>query len=240
MSNDRPPPDTLPRPDGEPPDLSSRHRRPPLLPARSEVSLAAAARALEGGAIVAIPTDTVYGLAVLPRRAELDRLLAVKRRSASKGLQLLIDGLDQVEALTLVSSTAAALARHFWPGPLTLVLPLRPTAVVPAVLTPGRRTLGVRVPDHPVPRALARRLGPIAASSANLSGEADAQRVEDLLGSVGWAVELVLDDGPAPAGRPSTVIEVDSSGALTVHREAAIPADVIREALAELENGRGG
>ncbi len=145
---------------------------PPVLPAHERESLAAAAAALAAGGIVGLPTETVYGVGVVPRPEALKALVAAKRRPEEKGIALLVDDLAQVEDLVLVGAVARRLAARFWPGPLTLVLPLRRADLVPAALSGGRDTLAVRLPDHAVPRALARELGPLAVSSANLSGRA--------------------------------------------------------------------
>ena len=100
---------------------------------------------------------------------------------------------------------AERLAKHYWPGALTLVLPLLRPELVPMALHGGKDTLGLRIPDHPVPRALARQLGPIAVTSANRAGEVAAIVPEELLASVGQALALVLDDGPVRGGMASTV-----------------------------------
>ena len=194
-----------------------------------------AAKVLRAGAIVAIPTETVYGLAVLPEERGIERLLSAKRRSADKGIQLLIDSVEQARSVALLPATAERLAAAFWPGPLTLVLPRRPDATLPPQLSGGRPTLGLRLPDHHVPRLLARALGPLAASSANITGQPDATTAGLVLASLGNLVALVIDDGPARGGVPSTVVDCTSSdgrprilrvGALTEVEIAAAAAAV--------------
>lgn len=165
-----------------------------------------AAEILRRGEVVAIPTETVYGLAVLPTDAGLRRLVEAKRRSQEKGIQLLVDSLDQVSEIAETTPAAARLAERFWPGPLTLVLTQRAGASLPDLLTGGRLTVGVRLPDHEVPRRLASLLGPIAASSANVSGEPAATTAEQVLASLAREVALVLDDGPVRGGVASTVV----------------------------------
>jgi L-threonylcarbamoyladenylate synthase len=192
-----------------------------------------ASRALLGGGIVGLPTETVYGLAVLPTASAVAALIAIKRRPPEKGIALLIDSLEQARALALVADAAAALAARFWPGPLTLVLPLLPGVELPDEITGGRPSIGLRLPDHPVPRALARRLGPLAVTSANLSGEPEARSAAALLASIGSGLALVLDDGPVRGGVPSTVVAVSVGQPLAVLREGAIPALLLRAAAAE-------
>lgn len=196
--------------------------RPPLLLATDPGALTEAALAMQAGGIVGIPTETVYGLGVVPRVEALAALIAAKQRPDDKGIPLLIDGLDQVESLVEVAEPARRLAARYWPGALTLVLPLRRTQLVPAAITGGRDTLGLRIPDHAVPRALARELGPIAVTSANRSGQPPARAPEELVASVGGSLALVLDDGPVRGGVASTVVAVAADGAWEVLREGAL------------------
>jgi len=196
--------------------------RPPLLPAADPASLTEAVLAMQAGGIVGIPTETVYGIGVIPRPEALAAVIAAKGRPDDKGIALLIDGLDQVDGLVEVSRPARRLAAHYWPGALTLVLPLRRRGLVPEAVTGGRDTLGLRIPDHPVPRALARELGPIAVTSANRSGEAAAVIPEELIAAVGASLALVLDDGPVHGGVASTVVAVTAEGSWRVLREGAL------------------
>lgn len=196
--------------------------RPPLLAAADPAALREAATAMLAGGIVGIPTETVYGIGVVPRPEALAAVIAAKQRPEEKGIALLIDGLDQVEGLVTLTTPARRLAARYWPGALTLVLPLLHPELVPEAVTGGRGTLGLRVPDHPTPRALARQLGPIAVTSANRSGEPPAQVPEELIASVGHSLALVLDDGPVRGGVASTVVAVDRDGGLEVLREGAL------------------
>ena len=200
------------------------------LPASAPASLDAAVRELHLGTVVAIPTETVYGLAVLPNDAALERLIGAKRRSADKGVALLVDSIEQVRAVAVLSPVAEMLADRFWPGTLTLVLPVRPDRRLPDLLTGGRTTIGVRLPDHAVPRQLARRLGPIAVSSANLSGERDARTAQQVVATLGADIALVLDDGPVRGGVPSTVVACLDDGSLQILREGAISEADVRAA----------
>lgn len=194
-------------------------------------AVAVAVDALFEGGLVGIPTETVYGIAVLPLEDRLDALLEAKRRSPEKGFQLIIDGLDQVVSLVAVSAAAQRLAARFWPGALTLALPLLPGVDLPDLLTGGRGTLGLRLPDHPVPRAIARQAGPIAVSSANLSGEPPALDAISLIAAVGPSLCVVIDDGRVRGGVASTVVGVGADGALTFFRIGALPEAMVREAL---------
>lgn len=187
--------------------------------------------ALRATEIVAIPTETVYGLVVLPTERGVERLLAAKQRSADKGIQLLVDSVEQARAVAVVPAVAERLAAAFWPGPLTLVLPRRPDATLPTQLGGGRPTLGIRLPDHEVPRMLARELGPLAASSANISGQPDATTAELVLASLGDVVALVLDNGPVRGGVPSTVVDCTApDGVPRILRLGALTEAEIRAA----------
>ncbi len=135
---------------------------------------------------------------------------------------------------------ARVLGERFWPGGLTLVLPVRPEARLPRVLAAGAPTIGVRVPDHDAPRALARALGPLPTTSANVSGEPELPDAAAIAERLGDTLALVLDGGPARGGPASTV--VDCSGARPVIRRAgAIPAAAVAETLAwaGIELGEG-
>jgi len=192
---------------------------------------AEAARVLAGGGIVALPTDTVYGIAVsIDTPGGIERLFAAKQRPPDKAIALLIADAAQAGELGELNEAATTLAGAFWPGGLTLILPRRPERGLPALGADGAslQTVGLRVPDHAAPRALARAVGPLPTTSANRSGEPearDADEIEDLLGG---AVDLILDGGPAHGGPASTVVDT-TVDPMRVLREGAIAsADIDR------------
>lgn len=209
-------------PDGQPGHASEPGAGPALLPADDLDAIAVAAAALSAGGIVGLPTETVYGVAVVPREEALDALLLAKQRPVEKGIPLLLDAIDQVAGLVIVGEVARRLAACFWPGPLTLALPLLAPASVPAVLYGGRDSLALRIPDHVVPRALARQLGPIAVTSANLSGAPEARTAAELVAALGASISLVIDDGPVRGGVPSSVVAVDRAERWQLLREGAL------------------
>jgi L-threonylcarbamoyladenylate synthase len=186
---------------------------------------------LRAGGVVALPTDTVYGIAVaLGAPGGIERLFAAKRRPPDKGIMLLLDDAAQAETIGIMTPAAAALAAAFWPGGLTLILRQRTDVSLPAVLTGGARTIGLRVPDHAAPRALAGGVGPLPTTSANISGLPEAVDAAGILDELGDAVDLILDGGPAHGGPASTV--VDCSGpSLRVLRAGAVPVERLREVL---------
>ena len=183
-----------------------------VLPAADSASIARAVATIRSGGVVGLPTETVYGLAALPVATSLERLIEIKRRSTDKGIALLIDSLAQVRDIVELPPLAERLAERLWPGPLTLVLRALPGASLPDLLTGGRTTVGLRLPDHAVPRAVAREVGPTALTSANLSGRPDATTAAQLLAGLGAEVDLVLDDGPVRGGVPSTVVALNEDG----------------------------
>ena len=166
----------------------------------------AAARALTAGHVVALPTDTVYGLAADPfRLGAADRIFRAKRRPRQVELPVLVADRDQVAAVAAtVPDVARRLMDRHWPGALTLVLPRR--AGISADLGGNEATVGVRCPDHPVPVAVCRAVGPLATTSANLHGRPPLTRAADVADAFGDAVPLVLDGGTC-AGDPSTVVD---------------------------------
>jgi L-threonylcarbamoyladenylate synthase len=179
-------------------------------PARpDEASLRAAAAVLAGAGLVAVPTETFYGLAASALNpAAVRRIFTVKGRAADKPLLLLVDSIQMAETLAADIPPAARplMARH-WPGALTLVLRARPA--VPEAVTAGTGTVGVRLSSHPVATGLVRAFGqPITAPSANREGAAPPVTAGDVKVGLGDAVDLVIDAGPTAGGLPSTVLDI--------------------------------
>ena len=161
---------------------------------------------LRGGGLVAYPTDTVYGLAALPTDTEaVARLFEAKKRDPNQAVPLLIASLKDAAAVAAdVPDVAKRLMRAFWPGALTIILPKALTFQSAAV----GETIGLRVPDHPAPRDLARLLGkPITGTSANIAGGPEPLTAEDVRAQLGDSVDLVIDGGRCAGGQPSTVVD---------------------------------
>lgn len=204
--------------------------RPPVVP-DDDAGRARAVELLREGRIVAVPTDTVYGIAAwLDLPDAIERLFAAKRRPPEKAVAVLLADADQAWTLGVESPAARVLAERFWPGDLTLVLPVRPDARLPRVLAGGSPTIGVRVPAHDAPQALARALGPLPTTSANQSGEADARDAAEIAARLGDALALVLDGGPIRGGPASTVVDCTLRRP-EVRRVGAIGAELVAEAL---------
>ena len=173
------------------------------------IELEEAVRSLSSGGVVVFPTDTLYGLgADVFSLAALQRIFSIKGRRADLALPVLVAGLDQVEAVAQpMSAQAQRLAERFWPGPLTLVM--RRSSDLPGLVTGGADTVAVRMPGHPVPLELARRLGrPITGTSANRSGQPDLLDLSALENQLGNLVDHIIQTGPVPAGTASTIVNV--------------------------------
>jgi len=191
-----------------------------IVSTQSPDAIALALSVLEAGGLVVLPTDTVYGLAALLGNANaIARIYQAKERSENKAIAVLVGDLEQVDLIASeLTPVARRLAQAFWPGALTLVVPRRPDLPENLSLLP---TVGVRMPDHDFARALLRRAGPLATTSANLSGGPNPRTAQEVLAQLDGRIELVLDGGEAPGGVPSTV--VDCTGpAISILREGAI------------------
>jgi len=182
-----------------------------VLPADSQDAITQAAEILIAGGLVVFPTDTVYGVGSHALdAATVERLYIAKERPRNMAIPVLLASpTDLPLVVRHVPPVAHLLAEAFWPGALTLVLPRQPA--LPAVLTAGGDSVAVRVPDHPVARALIAALGaPLAATSANLSGRPSPVTAQEATAQLGGRVALVLDGGPCPGGVPSTVLDLTS------------------------------
>lgn len=161
---------------------------------------------LKRGGVVAFPTDTVYGIAVPVFDADgIERLYEIKERESLKAIAVLVGEISQVGSLSPpVTQMARLLMGKFWPGPLTLVVPSSPS--LPANLSPGP-TVGVRMPDHPFTLTFLRQSGPLATTSANLSGGENTLEAAQVLDQLGGRIALILDGGRTAGGIPSTVVD---------------------------------
>ncbi len=199
--------------------------------ASEDIGVEQAVRALRSGGVVAFPTDTLYGLgADVFNPAAVEAIFAIKERPLGLALPVLIDDWDQLERVAgNIPNAARALAERFWPGPLTLVV--KKAARVSGRVTAGAPTVAVRIPGHPVPRAIARLLGgPITGTSANISGQPDPQDLDELRKQIGHKVDYVVTAGPTPMGAASTIVDITAETPVLI-REGAISFSVITEVL---------
>ena len=192
-----------------------------------------AAQIIRAGGLVAVPTETVYGLAGngLNEKA-VSEIYEVKGRPAVKPLSLMVPDESAMELYCEdVPPQAHALAKRFWPGPLTIVLKAKPE--IPSIVLAGGTTVGLRCPDHPLTLSLLKSCGlPLAAPSANPSGEPSPKTAEQVLGYFDGRIDAVIDGGPCGLGRESTLIDM-SRTPYKILREAALNEEIIAAALAE-------
>lgn len=184
---------------------------------------------LRKGGLVAFPTDTIYGLgAGAYMESAVERVYRVKSRPREMALPLLLADVSQLsEVARLVPPIAWLLARHFLPGGLTLVL--YKSSLVPDIVTAGGDTVAVRVPAHPVPLALINVLGmPIIGTSANLSGKPNPLNANEVCSQLGNKIDLIIDGGPSPGGKESTLVDVTGEKPVVL-REGAISRKRLRE-----------
>jgi L-threonylcarbamoyladenylate synthase len=191
--------------------------------------------AIRAGESVVFPTDTVYGIAANPFSPQaVQGLLDAKHRGRDMPPPVLIGDAEVLEAYTRdVPAAARLLANRYWPGPLTLILTAQSSLGMDLGETQG--SIGVRVPDHEVARALLRATGPLAVSSANISGEPAATDATEARRQLGGAVAVYVDGGPTPGPTPSTIVDFASTLAGRVLRVGAIPLDELRKLLPGLE-----
>ncbi|MDQ6927034.1 MAG: L-threonylcarbamoyladenylate synthase [Actinomycetota bacterium] len=190
-------------------------------------AITAAKHALLDGGVVAIPTDTVYGLAVNPFfPGATEQLFKVKQRPRAVSLPVLVSGIDEAVALgAAVPRGAVALMDRFWPGPLTVVIPCRPD--LGADLGDDEATIGVRCPDHAVAMALCWAVGPLATTSANLHGQPTLRTAAEVEAALGATVPIVLDGGRCD-GEPSTVVDCTGQEPKLL-REGRVPWAEVRD-----------
>lgn len=189
-----------------------------------------AAALLRSGALVAFPTETVYGLGGDARNSDaVAAIYAAKGRPSFNPLIVHVADLDAARRLALVGPEAERLAQAFWPGPLTLVLPLRPDAGLSPLVTAGLPTVAIRLPAHPLARRLIEVFGgPLAAPSANPSGKVSPTRADHVMAGLSGRIAAVLDGGPCPVGVESTILALSPrpsllrAGGLTVEDIEAV------------------
>lgn len=177
-----------------------------LIPAAQPDAIEQALRILRAGGLAAFPTDTVYGVGALAFDGPaVESIYAAKDRPVEKAIPILIADADDLDKVAVdVPPMARILAARFWPGPLTLVVPKQPT--LPEAVS-ATATVAVRIPDHPVARALLRAAGPMAVTSANLSGQPSPVDAGEVMRQLNGRIPLVLDGGATPGGVPSTLVD---------------------------------
>lgn len=189
----------------------------------SEHAITEAARLIRAGQPVAIPTETVYGLAADATNAEaVARIYEAKGRPSFNPLIVHVSDLGKAREIADFGPLSTALASEHWPGPLTIVAPLKSGSGIASLVAAGLPTIGIRVPDHRAVRALLEAVGrPLAAPSANASGTISPTRAEHVARSLDGRIPLIVDDGPCPGGIESTIV-AETDGKLRLLRRGPI------------------
>ncbi|MEG3180966.1 L-threonylcarbamoyladenylate synthase [Sphingomonas sp. LT1P40] len=192
-----------------------------------EAAIAEATTLIAAGECVAVPTETVYGLAAdATHAAAVAGIYAAKGRPSFNPLIVHVADRAAAEKIAMFDRDARALADSFWPGPLTLVLPIRPDATLAGLVTAGLTTVAIRVPQHRAMQALLAATGvPLAAPSANASGSISPTRAAHVAASLGGRIPLIVDDGPTSGGIESTIVAL--GGGARLLRPGPIAADAI-------------
>ncbi len=186
---------------------------------------------LHRGGVIAFPTETFYGLGADARNeAAVGKIFDIKGRDFSNPILVVIGDPEHLDAFVRdVPAGARRLINRLWPGPLTIVF--RASAPVSPMLTAGTAKFGVRLTSHPVARELARRLGgPLTATSANRSGAPECSSAADVLSQLGGGIDAVVDGGPTPGGKGSTIVDA-TVFPVRVLREGVIPSSLIQDTL---------
>ncbi|MGQ7830356.1 L-threonylcarbamoyladenylate synthase [Altererythrobacter sp. Z27] len=210
--------------------------------AADAAGIARAAAILAGGGLVAVPTETVYGLAARADCVEaVARIYAAKGRPDFNPLIVHVRDAQQAQRFAHVAGVALDVARGEWPGPLTLVLPLRADAGLAPAVTAGLPTVALRCPAHPVMRQLLEQVDfPLAAPSANRSGFISPTRPEHVLASLDGRIDLVLDGGPCAAGVESTIVAIRNDGCWDELRPGPVDVEALRARYGGAESKIGG
>ena len=201
-----------------------------VLPSDTPERLSLALKVLKDGGLVAFPTDTVYGLGAMAFDPQaIIRLYQAKERSSDNPIPVLITSATELPLVaSRTSPMVRRLAAHFWPGPVTLVVWRRSSLPKEISSTP---TVGVRVPDHTLAQKLLAAAGPLAVTSANRSGHLPSRTAAQVLKGLDGRIELILDGGVTPGGKPSTVVDCTQS-VIRILRQGPIREQDILESLA--------
>jgi L-threonylcarbamoyladenylate synthase len=209
-----------------------------LLPA-TLVGVDQAAAVLSGGGLVAMPTETVYGLAGDARNSlAVARIFDAKERPRFNPLIVHVADMNMARQVAMFDTAAERVAAAFWPGPLTLVLPVNPAARLSTLVTAGLDTVAVRMPAHPMAQALLRAFaGPLAAPSANPSGRVSPTTAAHVMAGLGGRIDAILDGGPCAVGVESTILSLGLGGAPLLLRPGGITVEALEPMLGLIAMG---
>ena len=205
--------------------------RTEIVPAEDYKSIQRALEVLHKGGLVAFPTDTVYGLGTLAFDGKaVESIYLAKNRPIEKAIPVLIGEIKDLDKLSDgLTEVVSRLASRYWPGPLTIIVPKKPT--LPEAVS-ATDTVGVRIPDHQVARALLRSTGPMAVTSANLSGQPSPSTAQEVFEQLNGRIQLIIDGGKTPGGVPSTLVDCTGSE-IKVLREGPISLEQLLSAVSQ-------
>ena len=197
-----------------------------IISADSPDAIRRALDVLNKGGLVAFPTDTVYGVGALVSDGRaVESIYVAKDRPIEKAIPVLIADAEDMEKVAMdIPEIARRIAARFWPGPLTCLIPKQPT--LPQAVS-ATSTVGVRVPDHEVARALLRAAGPMAVTSANISGQPSPSTAQEVFAQLSGRIELIIDGGQTPGGIPSTVVDC-TNNEIRILREGPLSIEEIQ------------
>lgn len=200
-----------------------------ILSAHTPNAITSALEILLSGGLVAFPTDTVYGVGCLAfHQQAIESIYTAKDRPIEKAIPVLIgDNEDLIKVAEEIPIFAMRLIARFWPGPLTVLVPKKPT--LPEAIS-ATSTVGVRVPDHDIARSLLRLAGPMAVTSANISGQASPTTAQQVFAQLGARIAMIIDGGETPGGVPSTLVDC-TGDEIEVLREGPITKDELLNAI---------
>ena len=203
-----------------------------VLKISSENALSKATELLLKGEVIAFPTDTVYGVGASIRHSHaIERIYTIKKRDKSKAIPILVGNINALEEIAAnINKATQKLAETFWPGPLTLIVNRSPS--LPKSISPYP-TIGVRMPNHPFTLSLLQKAGPLAATSANISGKPSTSTALEVLQQLEGRIPLILDGEKTPGGIPSTVVDC-TAGTPKIFREGPITLEQIQSILFKL------
>lgn len=184
---------------------------------------------IAAGNLIVYPTDTVYGIgADIYNEVAVKNLYLAKRRPFDMALSVAVADRKMMESVAILNETADKLIKAFLPGPLTIIIKKNPE--VPDIVTAGSQKVGIRIPDHPIALEIARRSGPIVATSANIHFQPDAIDIGMATAALGNSVSTYIDAGHSPSGKPSTIIWIKDKE-YEIIRQGPITEDMIKEVL---------
>lgn len=200
-----------------------------ILPAEKPAAIESAIALLKEGEIIAFPTDTVYGLASDAFHAPgIIKLFEAKGRESNKAISILIGSKEQVKMITgHMTKMAKKLTEKFWPGGLTVIVPRKES--IPELIS-TTKNIGIRMPDHPIALDLLRAFGPLATTSANLSGGSNPQSAIDVFDQLNGRIPLILNGGVCPGGIPSTVVDCTGEKPVVLRVGAISEKDILAAA----------